>query len=104
LVVDGDPLKGGDKRCREVEDGMSASRTMAAVAGRSWRRRWRSFPLLQRPLVDRLRVYVGEGVGGAVNLVPSAPAPVTARKFIKINHALKIIFKIYFASLISNLF
>ena len=73
--VDGDPLKGGDERCREVEAGSTASRTMAATAGQSWRRRWQSFPLLQRPLVDRLRVSVGEGVGGAVNLVPSAPAP-----------------------------
>jgi len=52
-----------------------ASRTMAATAGQSWRRLWQSFPLLQRPLVDRLRVSVGEGVGGAVNLVPCAPAP-----------------------------
>ena len=27
------------------------------------------------PLVDRLRVSVGEGVGGAANLVQRAPAP-----------------------------
>src|SRR6185312_12878831 len=66
--VDGDPLKGGDERCREVEAGATASRTMVVTVGQS-------FPLLQRPLVDRLRVYVGKGVGGTLNLVPSAPAP-----------------------------
>ena len=51
------------------------SRTVAATAGRSRLQRRRNFPLLQRPLVDRLRVSVGEGVGGAANLVSRAPAP-----------------------------
>ena len=53
--VDGDPLKGGDEQCREVDAGLMVSRTVAATAGESrlehggWRR-WCSFPLLQRTL------------------------------------------------------
>ena len=30
--VDGDPLKGGDEWCREVEGGVTASRTVAGTA------------------------------------------------------------------------
>ena len=50
-----DPLKGGDEQCREVDAGLTVSRTVAATAGGSrleyggWRR-WCSFPLLQRTL------------------------------------------------------
>jgi len=73
--VDGDPLKGGDEQCREVDAGLTVSRTVAATAGGSRLKYGGGFPLLQRPLVDRLRVSVGEGVGGAANLVSRAPAP-----------------------------
>jgi len=30
LFVDGDPLKGGDERCSDVEAGTATSRTVAA--------------------------------------------------------------------------
>ena len=63
--VDGDPLKGGDEQCREVDAGLTVSRTVAATAGRSrlqrrkrqWSRgrrlvwgRGGGFPLLLRTL------------------------------------------------------
>ena len=57
-------------RCRRdgVEDGGGDGGTELAAATVE-------LPASPAPLVDRLKVFVDEGVGGAVNLVLSAPAP-----------------------------
>ena len=62
-------MQRGRRRADGVEDGGGdGGRESAEV-------RWRFSHCSSAPLVDRLRVSVGESVGGAANLVSRAPAP-----------------------------
>ena len=62
-------MQRGRRRADGVEDGGDdGGRESAEV-------RWRFSHCSSAPLVDRLGVSVGEGVGGAANLVLRAPAP-----------------------------
>ena len=58
----------GRHRGDGVEDGSGDGGTESAAAAAE-------LPTAPAPPVDRLRVSVGEGVGGAANLVLCAPAP-----------------------------